>query len=318
MRKKLSVVMCTYNGSHYLREQLDSILRQTVRVDEIIIQDDHSSDSTTTIVREYCREYPFIHLYVNDTQLGYNRNFMDALLKATGDYILISDQDDVWKNDKIACLLPEIEKGAAMVFHNSLLFKDDIQKPYASRYKETPVTDSAFLTIKPSLPGHEMIFRREALKYLSELREYDLSYDYTLTVICALLGGVRYVDRNLIYWRRHADAATFRALGKTESKWIGYWNAFRSLGNPSHRRRVRDYYRLLRVLPHQETDAGQIIRNMGTGSLWGIFRTCILCVRKSRTFFPGMKTGKAYLRAFFLPLFFVRDYGAFILMGRKA
>ena len=69
-RIKVSVVMCTYNGGRYLRQQIDSILAQTYPVDELIVQDDCSTDDTVAIVREYAKIYPFIRVYVNDNYAG--------------------------------------------------------------------------------------------------------------------------------------------------------------------------------------------------------------------------------------------------------
>ena len=83
--KTVSIVMCTYNGEQFLREQLDSILAQTYPIHELIIQDDCSTDHTADIVREYARQYPFIRFYANISNLGFNRNFQDALSKAEGD-----------------------------------------------------------------------------------------------------------------------------------------------------------------------------------------------------------------------------------------
>lgn len=94
--KTVSIVMCTYNGEQFLREQLDSILAQTYPIHELIIQDDCSTDHTADIVREYARQYPFIRFHANISNLGFNRNFQDALSKAEGDYIAIADQDDIW------------------------------------------------------------------------------------------------------------------------------------------------------------------------------------------------------------------------------
>ena len=74
-RKKISVVMCTYNGEKFIREQLDSILQQTVSVDEIIIQDDCSTDGTYDILLEYEQKYSSIKIYRNSQNIGINANF---------------------------------------------------------------------------------------------------------------------------------------------------------------------------------------------------------------------------------------------------
>ena len=87
---KISVVMCTYNGGKYLKEQLDSILEQSYPVDEIIIQDDCSTDDTVDILRGYEKKYDNIHVYVNEKNLGFTENFWSVLGRAVNEYIAIS------------------------------------------------------------------------------------------------------------------------------------------------------------------------------------------------------------------------------------
>ena len=95
--KTVSVVMCTYNGSRYLREQLDSLMSQTYPLHELIVQDDGSTDGTVAIAEEYRQRYPEANITVfrNSRQLGFNRNFFDACSKASGELIACCDQDDI-------------------------------------------------------------------------------------------------------------------------------------------------------------------------------------------------------------------------------
>ena len=99
---RISVVVCTYNGERYLKEQLESILQQSYPVEEIIVQDDGSTDDTMQLLRDYAQRYPQIKVYNNDSgQHGINANFFSAMQRAKGDYIAISDQDDIWEPDKL-------------------------------------------------------------------------------------------------------------------------------------------------------------------------------------------------------------------------
>ena len=93
----VSVVMCTYNGSRFVAEQIDSICRQTFPQLQIIIVDDASSDNTYEIVKQYADKDERIQSYRNDTNLGFNLNFNKACKLATGDFIAIADQDDIWE-----------------------------------------------------------------------------------------------------------------------------------------------------------------------------------------------------------------------------
>lgn len=96
----VAVVMCTYNGEKYLRQQLDSILAQTYPIQELIVQDDCSTDTTLAILQEYEAKVPFMQVIENTHNLGFNLNFKTACMRATTDLIAISDQDDVWMPEK--------------------------------------------------------------------------------------------------------------------------------------------------------------------------------------------------------------------------
>lgn len=102
----ISVALCTYNGEKYLESQLNSILNQTVKVDEIVICDDVSSDTTMQIINEYKKRFPTIfNVIVNEKNIGYVKNFDKAITICTGDLILLSDQDDLWKRNKVETIL---------------------------------------------------------------------------------------------------------------------------------------------------------------------------------------------------------------------
>ena len=101
---RTSVVMATYNGEKYLKEQLDSIFCQTKPVDEVIICDDGSKDGTIEIIEKYITEKNLNlswKLIKNKKNLGYADNFHQGLALATGEYIFFADQDDVWCEDKV-------------------------------------------------------------------------------------------------------------------------------------------------------------------------------------------------------------------------
>lgn len=109
---KISVVMATYNGEQFLREQLDSIRLQTRAVDELIMCDDGSADRTVAIAKEYIEEYNLgdcWKMVVNERNLGYANNFNKVTLLATGDLIFFADQDDVWKEDKVQIMADIME-----------------------------------------------------------------------------------------------------------------------------------------------------------------------------------------------------------------
>src|ERR1700744_3577317 len=92
----ISVALCTYNGEKYIKEQLDSIINQTYTCIEVIIVDDGSTDSTYDIISDYALRDNRIKCFKNETNLGFNKNFEKAVSLTSGEYIAISDQDDIW------------------------------------------------------------------------------------------------------------------------------------------------------------------------------------------------------------------------------
>lgn len=101
---KISVAMATYNGEKYIVEQLESIRKQTVQVDEVIIHDDCSKDNTVQIIEEYIKNHCLEEkwkIIPNEHNLGYASNFMASVKDTTGQYIFFCDQDDIWVSDRV-------------------------------------------------------------------------------------------------------------------------------------------------------------------------------------------------------------------------
>ena len=94
--------MTTCNGALYLRDQLDSFKNQVRLPDELIVCDDGSTDETLTILKEFKHTAPFdMTVIQNENNIGYTKNFEQAMLNCSGDLIFFSDQDDVWFSSKI-------------------------------------------------------------------------------------------------------------------------------------------------------------------------------------------------------------------------
>ncbi len=100
---EISIAMATYNGARYIREQLDSFAAQTLLPDELVVTDDGSSDETLTILKQFADSAPFtVRVVENDVNLGFTLNFAKALPLCSGEIVLLSDQDDLWFDNKIS------------------------------------------------------------------------------------------------------------------------------------------------------------------------------------------------------------------------
>jgi len=98
---KLSVALCTYNGEKFIEQQINSILNQSISIDEIVICDDQSTDKTVEILKKLQSEHKAIVVIENEINLRSTKNFEKAISLCTGDFIFLSDQDDVWNAQKV-------------------------------------------------------------------------------------------------------------------------------------------------------------------------------------------------------------------------
>jgi len=120
--------MCTYNGSQYLWEQLQSIASQNPLPGELIVCDDGSADHTVDLLRTFAAQSTFrVQVFVNEERLGPAKNFEKAIRLCTGDVIVLADQDDIWKPRKLAALLSAFEQHpeAVYAFSDADLVKAD-------------------------------------------------------------------------------------------------------------------------------------------------------------------------------------------------
>ena len=121
----ISIAMATYNGEKYLREQLDSLLLQTITDFELIIGDDCSTDSTIDILAEYAAKDPRIHYSVNPVNVGFKKNFEQVIERCQGDYIALCDQDDIWYPNHLQLLLDHIGNHAMCCGNSELVDQDN-------------------------------------------------------------------------------------------------------------------------------------------------------------------------------------------------
>lgn len=109
---KVSIALASFNGGHYLKEQLDSFTNQTRIPDELVICDDGSTDGSQSIIEEFSERAPFdVRLERNECNLGYARNFEKCMALCNGDVVFMSDQDDVWFPEKIAQVMSHFSGG---------------------------------------------------------------------------------------------------------------------------------------------------------------------------------------------------------------
>lgn len=200
---KCSVCMASYNGEKYIREQIDSILQQLSDEDELVVSDDGSQDGTVDIIRSY--HDPRIHIIFNTGEHGYTSNFENALRSATGDYIFITDQDDIWLPDKYSTLtrlLLEYD----FVVHDCKIVDQNLHVKDESFFEKVNV-NSGFLAqmIRMRYLGCCMAFRRcvldMALPFPPNHRLVE--HDTWLASLAELYFHCVKCEKKLILYRRH-------------------------------------------------------------------------------------------------------------------
>lgn len=123
----ISVALAAYNGEKYIVEQLESIRLQSRKVDQVIICDDQSTDRTVAIVRNYIKLHDLSktwHIEVNQKNVGYASNFIQAVDRTAGDLIMFCDQDDIWKKNRVK------QMAAAMESHPQIMLLGSEYEPF--------------------------------------------------------------------------------------------------------------------------------------------------------------------------------------------
>ena len=140
-----SVIVTTYNGKKYIKQQLVSILNQTLQPDEVLIYDDNSTDNTVDIIKSFISDNNLNNwkLTVRENNVGWRRNFIDASEKASGKYIFFCDQDDVWMTRKLEIMseIMENNKNILVLAGKYVKFYEDENAPEedASYYNDKSV-----------------------------------------------------------------------------------------------------------------------------------------------------------------------------------
>ena len=199
---QISVAMATYNGARYIREQLDSILQQTIMPDEIIISDDGSTDDTLEIIADYISKYTNITLLINTDFHGAEGNFMNAFKHCNGDIIFPTDQDDIWVTNKIEKMLAAFTDGIEIVYAQDEIF-DEKGVIGNTNWSIPPIHRAMW---KNSLAGHACAFRKSILSKYTPTRK--LSWDYEICLYGSVAGISKEINETLVYWRRHSGTLT--------------------------------------------------------------------------------------------------------------
>lgn len=261
---KISVALCTYNGGKYIEEQLNSILFQHYTIDEIQIGDDGSKDDTISIINRFRKKFKEIHLTVNPNRLGIVKNFENTIKRCRGDYICLSDQDDIWKSNKLEVIIPILERNPKIkaCFTNASLIDEKGNIITGSLWESFGVkkgsecllsTERLFeylLRFGNIATGTTMVLKSESVNSLIPFcQRYDYEFhDVIIARTLAMNKEIIPIDEELIKYRLHRNQQS----GIFEEK---YWDEmfflkknvllkeFKNIGYPKVLHLVWNYYK---------------------------------------------------------------------------
>lgn len=214
----ISIAMATYNGSKYIREQLNSILTQSFQDFELVICDDCSTDTTWDILEEYAKSDNRIRLHRNEKNIGYRKNFEGLVKLCQGEFIAFCDQDDIWETNHLEVLYKNIGNKAVCTANADII--DGEGKPMGfklSEYtglKHFPENDLDkayvyFYYLNP-FPGCNTMFRKSFLEFAYPINDERIKLHdiYADALACICGAGINYVDEVTMRYRFHKDSVT--------------------------------------------------------------------------------------------------------------
>lgn len=212
----ISIALASYNGEKYIREQLYSILNQTIQDFEVIICDDCSNDNTWNIIEEYANNDARFRCYKNDENLGLIKNFEKAISLCEGEYVALCDQDDIWLLNHLEELLRIIGDkaiacaNAELIDAEGKLLNITLDKIEGLHTEVNNDIDRAFRVIFYANPfqGASMLIRKDFFEVALPIPESVKYHDAWFAALSCFSGGLNYSREIIILYRQHQTNVT--------------------------------------------------------------------------------------------------------------
>lgn len=215
---KISIVLSTFNGSKYIIEQLDTLRKQTRPAEEVLISDDASTDDTVQIIEDYIAKYELDNWLIrkNKENQGWKTNFARLLEDATGDFIFLCDQDDIWHLDKIQKMSEIMESNEKILLLASNYTPFYLGEGVQIKLDKSDL-DNSQIVYQPNFlnnffhirrPGCVYAVNKKIIPYFLKTRSNEDAHDALLWRLASLLNGLYIYSYSTIDFRRHDDNAT--------------------------------------------------------------------------------------------------------------
>lgn len=215
---RTSVVMTVYNGSKYLLDMLESLRNQTRAIDELLLFDDQSTDSSQEIIQTYISNYKLNNwkLMINNENQGWEKNFTNGISVATGDIIFPCDQDDIWHLDKIEKMASAFENNddILLLVSGYHAFSENGGKTVVQQNVRTETEEEVSRVVfdekyyQICRPGCTMAFRREIMPIFKKLWREGTPHDALLWSIASIQQRLYLHKGTFIEYRRHDSNAS--------------------------------------------------------------------------------------------------------------
>lgn len=280
MNLKVSIAMCTFNGARFLLPQLESFLQQTVQPTELVVCDDGSQDDTRAILQAFAKHAPFVvRIVINPHNLGYVKNFEQAISLCTQDIVFLADQDDVWLPDKISTTLQvfQQEPDVGLVMHayervdaqgQRFDYPEERFGPLGLTQQQLPIDVKKHAIQAFMLPyprawfGCMMAFRQEWVRLIVPIYP-GKGHDDWIMKLLALVTQVRFIGHPLIHYRIHSNNANSHLVGRSTG-FIRWFRLKKRIKNLWFGYSKRNFYKhiFLRVTQRQQTIISPNLANL--------------------------------------------------------
>ena len=228
----VEVLMSTYNGEKFIKEQVDSILNQTIHV-HITVRDDGSKDSTVNILRGY----EGVNV-IEGQNKGSTESFLTLIeLAPNADYYAFSDQDDVWDMDKLEIAIKALEeyKNRPSVYSGNTRLVDGEVK-FIKNETLNPVTTLGSAITKNYATGCTVVFNSKLMDKLKMCHPVGIPFhDWWVNLVCLSVGGVSIYDVTPhMSYRQHSN----NVVGGNDNAWKKWCSRLKKLRKPYHRERM--------------------------------------------------------------------------------
>lgn len=216
----VEVLLATYNGERFLREQIDSILRQTYPTVRVLARDDGSADGTRAILEEYAGRYPetFALMPADGSTGGAKWNFVRLLERSTAPYVCLADQDDVWKPNKVRDSM-EAMRGLErahggdiplLVFSDLEVVDAELRVLYPSFWKLTRISPANIhrlerLVTQNVLTGCTAMLNRQLARLAAVMPAEVFMHDGWIALIASAMGKAAYLPEATVLYRQHGS-----------------------------------------------------------------------------------------------------------------